>query len=286
MPKFVVISGLFVFVLILLAWRIHTAVTTYYITAKFREMRPLPHHIQVLYKGLKIGNVVSIRHSDDFESTLIKLRLPKKIKLPSNVAAHLMIEKRRFHDYDYIEIVKPSIQSEDFLVAGSEIQGIAMIDSRNFFANQNKETLESVRDNLHKASENLNTTIEGLGELFILLQDVVKENKSAFRQASKNISAMTDNLSDTTRKINNAVVEEQLKESLNNVDNSISNLNSISAGINKLTYDINQDYANVSPEIKNIVNNVDDITTGVVDSLRKPFGGFRVMFGRNIDKCN
>ena len=118
------ISGLFLFVIFLLVWRIHTALTTYHITAKFKEMKPLPHHIQVLYKGLKIGNVISVKHSDDLEYTLIKLRLPKKIKLPHNVIANLMIEKRRFYDYDYIELVKPESTSEECLTSNSEIGNI------------------------------------------------------------------------------------------------------------------------------------------------------------------
>ena len=94
MSRVWVICSLVAFLIALLFWRIYVELSTYHVIAKFNEMRPLPHHIQVLYKGLKIGNVVSAKHSDDFEHLLVTLRLPKNIKLPANVVAHLMIEKR------------------------------------------------------------------------------------------------------------------------------------------------------------------------------------------------
>lgn len=280
-----VISGLFLFVIFLLVWRIHTALTTYHITAKFKEMKPLPHHIQVLYKGLKIGNVISVKHSDDLEYTLIKLRLPKKIKLPHNVIAHLMIEKRRFHDYDYIELVKPESTSEECLTSNSEIQGIAMVDSRNFFANQNIEDLETARDNLFKASESLNNTIEGLGELFVLLQDVVKENQANLNQVTKNLSHTTGNLNNATQKIDNAIVEKQLRNSFDYLENSLSNFNTTSGEINNTAMLLNEEFPVVINDSKKILNNLEEITSAVSSSMQKPFGGFRLLFGRTIDNC-
>ena len=214
MTRIAVICCLVVFLIALLAWRIYIELSTYQVVAKFNEMRPLPHHIQVLYKGLKIGNVVSAKHSEDFEHLLVTLRLPKNIKLPANVVAHLMIEKKRFHDYDYIEVVKPSESTEEILKKNSIIKGVAMVDSRNFFANQNKEDLEAIRDNLYKASENLNTTIEGLGALFSILQEMLEENRASFKQTSQNLSKTTQNLSNASQKINNVILEENIKNNI------------------------------------------------------------------------
>ena len=278
MSRIWVICSLVAFLIALLVWRIYIELSTYCVIAKFNEMRPLPHHIQVLYKGLKIGNVVSAKHSDDFEYLLVTLRLPKNIKLPANVVAYLMIEKRRFHDYDYIEIVKPLEMTDEILKEDSQIKGIAMVDSRNFFANQNKEDLEAIRDNLYKASENLNTTIEGLGALFGILQEMIEENRASFKQTSQNLSKTTQNLSSATKKINNSILEEELK-------NTLINLESLSDEMYSSSQTLNQELPSITKSSQKILKNVDDITTGVASSMKQPFGGIRLLLGKTINKC-
>ena len=67
-------------------WFLFMKLTSVNITVKFKELRPLPRHVEVLYKGIKIGHAVSAKHTDDFEHTLVKLELrPKHLALPNNM---------------------------------------------------------------------------------------------------------------------------------------------------------------------------------------------------------
>ena len=67
-----------------------------YITVRFKEARPFHHHAPVFYKGHKVGKIVGVRHSKDYQHTLVKLVLyPHDLNLPENMTAKLKIIKHR-----------------------------------------------------------------------------------------------------------------------------------------------------------------------------------------------
>ena len=138
-----------ILLLSILLWLILDNLNSFYINAEFKELKPLPPIIIVHYKGIKVGKVVSSKHSTDFEHTILRIKLhPKKLNLPANSIAKLMIEKRKFYHYDYIEIIKPEEASKDRLKQNDTIKGFSTIDAKNFLANQDKETLEQIKTNL------------------------------------------------------------------------------------------------------------------------------------------
>ena len=135
-----------ILLLSILLWLILDNLNSFYINAEFKELKPLPPIIIVHYKGIKVGRVVSSKHSTDFEHTILRIKLhPKKLNLPANSIAKLMIEKRKFYHYDYIEIIKPEEASKDRLKQNDTIKGVSTIDAKNFLANQDKETLEQIK---------------------------------------------------------------------------------------------------------------------------------------------
>jgi len=280
-------------ILILLFLHLYRVLVSMQIIAEFKELRPLPLRVEVLYKGIKVGEVVSSRHSEDFNYTLVKMRIrPRSICLPSNIKAHLMIEKRRFHDYDYIELISPKESAEGKLEAGMVIEGESMVDMRNVFANQSKESIEGIKDNLYNASENLNTTIEALGELFVILQNMVKENQANMQKFTKKLSETTANLESLTGKINAATSQSQFETildeaqaSLENVREASESFQSISENVYKTTESLGISVPKTLRKTEQIIDNVGKISGGVSSTMRKPFGGLRLLFGKTINSC-
>ncbi len=277
-------------------WFLFMKLTSVNITVKFKELRPLPRHVEVLYKGIKIGHAVSAKHTDDFEHTLVKLELrPKHLALPNNMRAELRVEKRKDRDYDYIELFKPD-DPQGSLCEGCIISGESMVDANSYFANQNKESLDNIKNNLYEASESLNLTLKALDELFGILYTTVDENRKNINAVTNNLSKTTSNINSLTGKINNSVTEKEIKKSLDDIHESLNNIKNATNSLTGVVDNISEPANSLSTALPStidrtecIIKNVEDITCGVASTLKKPFGGIRLMFGKTITKgqnCN
>ena len=77
---------------------------------------------------------------------------------------------------------------------------------------------------------------------------------------------------------NNVILEENIK-------NTLMNIESLSSEFNKTSKNINNDLPAVTKSSKKILQNIDDITSGISTSMKQPFGGIRLLFGKTINKC-
>ena len=298
MKKLILISLIVVLSLLILysGWLLYMKLTSVNISVKFKELRPLPRHVEVLYKGIKIGHVVSAKHTDDYENTLVKLQLrPKHLALPNNLRAELRIEKRKDKDYDYIELFKPD-NPQGNLCKDCVIAGESMVDANSYFANQSRETLEGMKDNLYEASKSLNETLKSLDELFGILYTTVEENQKNINTMTNNLSKTTSNINSLTDKINNSVSEDTLNRSFNDIQDSLDNIRKATDSLNGVVDNISEPANGLSSALPTaidrtecIIKNVEDITCGIATTLKKPFGGIRLIFGKTITKgqnCN
>ncbi len=298
MKRFILIILIIIFSCLLFwgGWLLFMKLTSVNITVKFKEMRPLPRHVEVLYKGIKIGHVVSAKHTDDFEHTLVKLELrPKHLALPNNMRAELRIEKRKDRDYDYIELFKPD-DPHGSLCEGCVISGESMVDANSYFANQSRDTLEGMKENLYQASASLNDTLKALDELFGILYTTVDENRKNINTVTNNLSRTTTNINSLTDKINKSVKEEEINQSLNDIQESLDNIKKATDSLTGVVDNISEPANSLSNALPStidrtecIIKNVEDITCGVASTLKKPFGGIRLIFGKTITKkqdCN
>ncbi len=298
MKKLILIVSIIALSLVILygGWILYMKLTSVNITVKFKELRPLPRHVDVLYKGIKIGHVVSAKHTDDYEHTLVKLALrPKHLALPNNMRAELRIEKRKDKDYDYIELFKPD-DPHGNLCEGCIISGESMVDANSYFANQSRETLEGMKENLYQASASLNDTLKTLDELFGIIYTTVEENQKNINTMTNNLSKTTSNINSLTDKINKSVKEEAINQSLNDIQESLDNIKKATDSLNGLVDNISEPANSLSSTLPStidrtecIIKNVEDITCGVASTLKKPFGGMRLIFGKTITKdqnCN
>ncbi len=276
----------YIFALIALAglgFYIYKLTTYTYVTAKFKELRPIHEKLPVYYKGLVVGKAREQRHSDDYNHTLIHLVLyPKNLLLPDNTTVMLKKEKHHDKERDFLELVYPKEPSTTMIADGAVLEGKATVDVDTFMANQNPDDLEAIKQNLAQSSENLNVALEGLAMVFESVNEILKENRKNLYTTTGNLSKATRNLDNVTQKIDKSVQQKRL-------DNTISNLETLSANLNGTTTSVNGVIPHIDAtmcQVQGLATNANAISCGVRKTLRKRFGGLRLLFGKVIDECD
>ena len=276
----------YIFALITLAglgFYIYKLTTYTYVTAKFKELRPIHEKLPVYYKGLVVGKAREQRHSEDYNHTLIHLVLyPKNLLLPDNTTVMLKKEKHHDKERDFLELVYPKEPSTTMIADGAVLEGKATVDVDTFMANQNPDDLEAIKQNLAQSSENLNVALEGLAMVFESVNEILKENQKNLYTTTGNLSKATRNLDNVTQKIDKSVQQKRL-------DNTISNLETLSANLNGTTTSVNGVIPHVDAtmcQVQGLATNANAISCGVRKTLRKRFGGLRLLFGKVIDECD
>lgn len=276
----------YIFALITLAglgFYIYKLTTYTYVTAKFKELRPIHEKLPVYYKGLVVGKAREQRHSEDYNHTLIHLVLyPKNLLLPDNTTVMLKKEKHHDKEHDFLELVYPKEPSTTMIADGAVLEGKATVDVDTFMANQNPDDLEAIKQNLAQSSENLNVALEGLAMVFESVNEILKENQKNLYTTTGNLSKATRNLDNVTQKIDKSVQQKRL-------DNTISNLETLSANLNGTTTSVNGVIPHVDAtmcQVQGLATNANAISCGVRKTLRKRFGGLRLLFGKVIDECD
>ena len=276
----------YIFALITLAglgFYIYKLTTYTYVTAKFKELRPIHEKLPVYYKGLVVGKAREQRHSEDYNHTLIHLVLyPKNLLLPDNTTVMLKKEKHHDKEHDFLELVYPKEPSTTMIADGAVLEGKATVDVDTFMANQNPDDLEAIKQNLAQSSENLNVALEGLAMVFESVNEILKENQKNLYTTTGNLSKATRNLDNMTQKIDKSVQQKRL-------DNTISNLETLSANLNGTTTSVNGVIPHIDAtmcQVQGLATNANAISCGVRKTLRKRFGGLRLLFGKVIDECD
>ena len=244
-----------------------------YITAAFKELRPIHTKLPVYYKGIIIGKAKELRHSDDFNHTLIRIILFKKnLKLPSNTTVILKKEKRNNVESDFLELIYPKEPTNTYLQNHSKIEGVVARDLREFLSNQHPADLESIKEDLAQSAQNLNYALSALGQVFDIAAEILKENQQNIYKTTKNVNNMTI-------KIDNAIKQKQLENTFSSLENSMNNAS-------KITYS----FETSTPEIRHSLNelnetacNINSITCAIKKTLSKKFSLIRLFFGKIIE---
>ena len=264
---------IFLFILIVLLFCVYKFFFEFYIIAKFQELRPHLKNMPVYYKGIVVGRAGEKVHSKDYQHTLMKIILYKNnMLLPDNTTILLKKEKRNNKERDFLEIVYPKEPTKIMISKGSEIKGIATVDIDTFMSNHHPDELEEIKENLLNASQNLEIALGSLGDLFVSIDDMVNENRKNIKFATRNFANTTRNLSNTTLKFDNSIKQNALNETIQNVDKSIENLGGVTNNTNEIT-----------KQAQDLMCNLNTISCGVRRALSKPFGFFRLFFGKVIN---
>ncbi len=270
--------------------------TNTYITAEFSNLRPFHSYAPIYFNGFKIGRVVKVKPNKDYTSTIVTMELhPRDVKLPINVSANLKKEKNRWgRKFDYIDIVLPKNASIYYLKDGDKISGKTTVDIESFFANQDPETLEAIKADMAESAKNLNITIQTLGDLFATLNDMANAVSPNVVKASQDFSKTTDNIVKVSENANN--IAENVTDFSGNVNGALSadrmnatakNVQAVSKNIRQMSKELNNAMPQINcslQQMNKILYNIDEMTSGINCTMKKPFGGIRMIFGSPVGK--
>lgn len=285
LKKFLIVAVVF-FILVTCFYRYKTST---YVTAEFKNLRPFHDKAPIYYNGFKIGKVVKVRPNKDYSATVVTMRLhPLDLKLPVNISVNLKKERNKKNEkFDYIDIIMPKEPSSNYLKNGDRITGKSSVELESYLANQDPESLDAIKEDFAETIKNLNITIQTLGDLFETLNSTVvdvKPNivKSSFEleRSAQSLTGVMGHVNSFTENVNKSLNEQRLNYTTENVEKLSENLTDMTAGLNK---SIPQVQCAIL-ETNRILCNVDEMTTGINKTLKKPFGGFRMLFGRPISK--
>lgn len=263
--------------------------TSTFVTAEFKHLRPFHDRAPIYYNGFSIGRVIRVRPNDDYTATLLTLWLhPHDLKLPTNVEVHLKKERNKHNKkFDYIDIISPEQPSGFYLKDGDRIVGKTTVDLETYLANQDPESLDAIKADFAETVKNLNITVQTLGDLFGTLNSMAEEVKPNVVKASSDLSESTgnfvkvsENAGSLTGNINTALNEERLNSTARNVQ-------LMSKNVKVMTYELNKSIPQIQcaiNEVNKVLCNVDEMTEGLNCTMKKPFGGLRLIFGSPIGK--
>ncbi len=288
------INVILIALLVLLSMHVYNLLTALYLTVEFKEMRPLNRNVSVYLRGIKIGKVRKTLLCHDCKSTHVRVMLDYNgLKLPINTTAMLKRERIDGKKIDFIELVYPKEPSQYLLKDGDIISGKATTDIESFLFNQDPDSMEHIKENLESSSENLDNTIVALGDLFVLLQDLIKENQGNIHASGENLLQTTKNIKTISSKFDNALKQKSLDNSVSHTESALFNAKESSANLNKTIENLNSAATSINEampmvdsalcQTNGILCNLKEMTCAVKEKMKKPFGTFRLFFGKTIE---
>lgn len=260
-----------------------------YVTAEFKNLRPFHDRAPIYYNGFKIGRVVNVKPNKNYTATIVTMELhPDDLKLPINISVNLRKERNKWNrKFDYIDIIYPKEPSSFYLKNGDRVSGKTTVEFESYFANMDPESLEAIKGDAAEAVKNLNVAIQTLGELFGTLNTMAQEVSpnvvkvsSDMSKSSGNIVRVSENVSNMTGNVDSALSKERMEATAKNAQLITKNVKNMTNEFNKT---IPQIGCTIN-EMNRILCNIDEMTAGLNNTMEKPFGGLRLIFGSPVSK--
>ena len=275
------------------------------VTAVFNECELYSKHLDVFYKGFKIGNVTKIDLSDNGKAILMTLHLNmKELKLPDNVTAKLKVKNKN----DYVELEYPNLPSENILINCSIIKGTNSFNINTYLDKQaDSGGLDEIKNNLNNTISAAGDTMNALTSLITTCDDILKDIRPAIKESSLNIANTTKNLESASEQLNKATHSKKisnsafnLEQSTKNIELATRNFNSSSQNIFDITNDAkikllgnvesilnntNEATGNLNCamlQVRNILSNAEEIVNGIKKTLSKNMSGMRILLGKAL----
>lgn len=284
-PIFCIVLGTVLFVILFQAIQLTTNTK---IVITFKDLRPFHCRAPVYFKGFKIGHVINVAPSKDYQTTLVTVLIHPKMKLPSNTSAKIKVHKTRWMHRDYIDLIYPETPSNACLKNNSVIEGKSSIDFNSYLASVSQDTYEEMEKNASAILKNLNESTEMLYSVLNIVNNILYDSQNNIKNTIGNVEQTTKSSSQIIGKIDNAISQQQLKDTISNVQSVTENANTTLNNLTSTTNNLNQATPNLDTTVDNvnsIIENVDEITCGIKQTLKKNFGVLRLLFGRPIPPC-
>ena len=267
-----------------------------YIKAEFKNADPMPPRMEVFYKGYKLGTTRKIRISDDFKTTYLYITLNQRgLHLPKNISAEV---KQYDKETKYVALIYPSAPSLRFIKTGDIIKGKSTL-SLNGISDLNQAHIDSLADRGVDLLSSAKGTTESLTAMFDIVTDILEENRSNIYSITLNLRNSMENLNKTTYrmqslsgKLDDEITRGTIRTNSKNIEQLTGNFAKSSDKIYLFSGSLGKSGDNVNVLVNNAnslvdvlkltVCNVNDIIIAFKETLRKKFGGARVLFKQPV----
>ena len=258
------------------------------VTVDFKELEPFKGSLPVFYKGFRLGHTSRVYPGPDYQSTRVDLKIRlQNLELPANTYAII----RRKDKKDYIELLYPDSPYLANLKNNSLIEGQKGINFETYIQDQAKNGgLDEIKENLNGTIAAAGQTFDALTEMLNVLTSIMNDIKPSIRESAGNLTITTRNLADMSYDIKDSVRGDYISTTLANLEETSANLVLTTQNITGITGSINNTSVNmincVIQNINIVINNVNEIIIGIGNTLKKRFGGLRLIFGQTISTKN
>lgn len=274
-----------IFVLIFLFYLFYIFGTTK-ITIQFEDLEPLKHHLPVYFKGFKLGHTTNVYPGKDFNSTMVDARIVlKSIRLPVNVSAILRHKDKK----DYIELEYPDAPYIAQLSRNDIIEGHLGVNFEHYLQDQAENGgLEEIKDNVNRTIVSAGDTFDALTQMIEVLTVILSEAQPLIQDSMQNVNYASKNLADSSYEIKQALEKGYVDKALYNLQETSNNLVLTTKNTNSFTTNLNKEssllFNCLLKNLNVVVSNVNQIVVGIGNTLKKKFGGLRLVFG-GVNSC-
>jgi ABC-type transporter Mla subunit MlaD len=269
----------------------------FYVNAKFEDVPPTRGHLDVYYKGFRVGTTAGIKPGPGFQYSIVKLAFNTNISdLPDNVTVRV----KKSDDSDeskgkfYVQLVYPHAPSLAKIKRGATIDGQMEQDINSFMAEQLESgALGNISGNMASTLNSAKKASDDLDKMINIISGVITDVRPNIVTASKNLAGTTQNLNDMslsmselTAKLNLSATKEKTGDIVTNIDEITQNINEVTQNLNRATKNLDKTMEKVDTAIMGVnvtIDNTNNITSGLYQTLSRRFGGTRLIFGKAID---
>ena len=254
------------------------------ITASFKQLEPFRHNINVYYKGFRLGKTTKVHPSDNYQTTLIDMRIKNKgVQLPANTEIVL----RRKDKKDYIELIYPDSPYIETLKHGAIVDGHLGVNFENFIEEQARNGgLDEIKDNVNDTVKSAGETFEALTMMLNVMTDILNDVRPSIKEAANNLNLSSKNLERVSENLRKSVDKGYIDSALYNLQESSGNLVITTKNFGGFSDNLNKQSSVLTncllKRLNTLVCNINQIVIGVGETLKKRFGGMRLFLGKGI----
>ena len=252
------------------------------ITIDFEDLEPFKYHLPVYYKGFRLGHTTKVRPDKDYKSTLVDTRIVlKNLTLPANTTAILKRKDKK----DYIELVYPNAPYIEKLKHNDTIKGSIGLNFEHYLQSQaNNGGLDEIKNNVNKTIISAGETFNALTEMLNVATEILEDVRPVIKDSALELNTTTKNLANLSSELKKSVDKGYLESFLYNLDRSSNNLVATTNNFSSLSDNFNKESTRLTncllQKLNILVSNINQIVIGVGETLKKRFGGIRLMFGK------
>ena len=147
--------------------------------------------------------------------------------------------------------------------------------------------MDEIKNNVNNTVKSAGDTFDALTDMLGVLTGILEDVRPTINSSVKNLEISTENIAKVSDSLKNSVDKGYIDNSLLNFQETSKNLVITTKNFGGFSESLNNQSSILTncllKKLNVLVSNVNQIVVGIGETLKKRFGGFRLIFGRTID---